>query len=61
MKSVLEIVLRDIAKNKGYHIHAIKILEDHLHLFVSKPNQTISDMFRNFKGISARIIVSAVS
>jgi len=57
MRSVLEIILRDIAKQKGYYIHTIKVLEEHIHMFVStKPNQNISDMFKNFKGISARKI-----
>ena len=57
MKSVLEVVFRDIAKNKGYVIQAIRILEEHVHMFLSvKPSQSLPDVFRNLKGISARIM-----
>jgi len=57
MRSVLEVVFRDIAKNKGYVVHEIKVLEEHVHMFITmKPNQSISEMFMNLKGISARIM-----
>ena len=57
MKSVLEIVFKDIARKKGYIIQAIRILEEHVHMFLSvKPKHNISDIFQNLKGISARIM-----
>ena len=57
IRSVLEVVFMDIAKSKGYVIHAIRILEEHVHMFLSvKPNNSISEIFQNLKGISARIM-----
>jgi len=57
MKSVLEVVFRDIAKSKGYVLHEIKVLEEHVHIFISvRPKHSVSEMFRNLKGISARIM-----
>lgn len=55
MRSVLEVVFQDTAKEYDFEIHAVKVLVNHVHLFVSlKPTQTISWMIRLLKGISAR-------
>ena len=44
---------REIADNKGYHLDFINGMTDHVHLLIStKPTQNISDVVRNFKGIS---------
>ena len=55
VKSACEQIFDDIAEMYGFVIYELKVLPDHLHLFVGfKPNVSVSDVVKLFKGISAR-------
>lgn len=55
-KTRLDIILREIAKEKGLEVSALEIMSDHIHLFVSSPPQNSPSLIINwFKGISARL------
>jgi len=48
---------REIAKEKSYFLDTIGGVDDHVHiLFSMKPNQTISNIVKDFKGISSKWI-----
>ncbi len=45
--------LREIAKEKGYHLDFINGVEDHVHLLVAlHPSCSIAEVVKNLKGIS---------
>ena len=55
IKTQCEEVLRQVVQDYGYAIHALEVMPDHIHLFLSfKPNVSVSDVFHKLKGISAR-------
>jgi len=55
-KSRVEVILREIANEKGLDISALEIMPDHIHLFVSSPPQHSPSLLINwFKGISSRL------
>lgn len=57
VKNFCEQVLREIADKYGFVVHALEVLPDHVHLFVSfKPSIAVSKVFNLLKGISARRI-----
>jgi putative transposase len=50
-------ILRMIALQNGFIIHELKVMEDHIHLFVElPPHISVSKAFQLFKGISSRIL-----
>jgi len=54
---VCEGSLRMIAMRYGFLIHVLKVMEDHVHMFVElKPYVPVSKAFQLFKGISSRIL-----
>jgi len=54
---VCEGSLRMIAMKYGFLIHELKVMEDHIHMFVElKPYVPVSKAFQLFKGISSRIL-----
>ena len=56
IRSRLEVILREIAKEKGLEVCGLEIIPDHIHLFVSSPPQHSPSLLINwFKGISSRI------
>ena len=49
-------ILREIAKDKGLEVCGLEIMPDHIHLFVSSPPQNSPSLIVNwFKGISSRV------
>lgn len=55
VKSRLETIFKDVAKDKGLEILGLDINEDHIHLFVSAPPKYSPSLLVNwFKGISSR-------
>ena len=54
---VCEGSLRMIAMKYGFLIHELKVMDDHIHMFVElKPYVPVSKAFQLFKGISSRIL-----
>ncbi|MGB9929217.1 MAG: IS200/IS605 family transposase [Methanosarcina sp.] len=54
IKKDFEIILKSICTEKNYKIHAMKIVEDHVHLFLEfPPNNSLSEVIQNLKGISS--------
>ena len=52
---ICKMVFQDIADQYGYHILALEIMKDHVHLFLEiHPTHSLSKTFQLFKGISAR-------
>lgn len=48
-------IFREIAEQYGFVIYELKVMPDHIHLFVGfKPSVSVSDVVKLFKGISAR-------
>ena len=46
-----------IAMQEGYIIHEIKVMEDHIHMFIEiPPTVSISEAFQKLKGKSSRIL-----
>ena len=55
IKAYCEEVLGQIAEKYGYVVHALEVMPDHIHMFVTfKPSDSVSDVFHKLKGISAR-------
>jgi putative transposase len=55
VKSTLEDIFREIARQKGMEVIAVEVQADHIHLFVSfPPAMSIADAVKLLKGISAR-------
>ncbi len=49
-------ILREIAKDKGLEVCGLEIMPDHIHLFISSPPQNSPSLLVNwFKGISSRV------
>lgn len=56
LRTRLDGILREIAKDKGLEISGLEIMPDHIHLFVSSPPQYAPSLLINwFKGISSRL------
>jgi len=55
-KTVCENAIKQVAKKHNIKIHEMKIMPDHIHMFVGMPtNISISKAFQLIKGASARI------
>ena len=56
-RKVCEGSLRLVAHKYGFVIHELKVMPDHVHLFVElPPTVTVSKAFQLFKGISSRVL-----
>lgn len=50
----IENTIREIASQYNMTIHALKVMPDHVHVFVGlHPSMSVSDMFQKLKGISS--------
>lgn len=57
VKKVCEGVLRLVALQNEFVIHELKILSDHIHLFIEIPPRiSVSKAFQLLKGVSARVL-----
>jgi len=56
VRTRLDVILREIAKDKGLEVCGLEIMPDHIHLFISSPPQHSPSLLINwFKGISSRL------
>jgi len=57
IKTRLEQIINEVAKEKNIEILALEIMPDHLHLFVSShPNILVHNLIKAFKGRSSNIL-----
>ena len=57
IKTRLEQIIDEVAKEKNIDILALEIMPDHLHLFVSShPNILVHNLIKAFKGISSNLL-----
>lgn len=57
IKTRLEQIITEVAKEKNIKILALEIMPDHLHLFVSShPNIPVHNLIKAFKGRSSNIL-----
>ena len=57
IKTFCEKCFNEVASKENFEIRALKVMEDHVHLFVSIPPKfSVSETVRYFKGYSARKI-----
>jgi putative transposase len=57
IKTRLEQIINEVAREKNTKILALEIMPDHLHLFVSShPNIPINNLIRAFKGRSSNLL-----
>lgn len=55
--NVFKKILFEIAKEKDIEIKALKIMSDHVHIFIDfDPRITLHKIIKDFKGISSRIL-----
>ena len=56
-RKVCEGAIRQIALNYSMHIYELKVMSDHIHLFVDIPStMSVSKALQLFKGISSRML-----
>jgi putative transposase len=54
VKKDCELVLRVVCKEQGYNIHAMEVVEDHVHLFLEfHPSTSLSKAIQYLKGSSS--------
>ena len=57
VKDRLEMIIKEVSKERGLGILAMEIMPDHVHLFISAyPTATIHKMVKFFKGRSSHIL-----
>lgn len=57
IKTRLEQIITEVAKEKNIEILALEVMPDHLHLFVSShPNILIHNLIKAFKGRSSNLL-----
>lgn len=55
VKKDFESILNKLCLDKGYKIHALEVMDDHVHLFLEfHPSDSLSIVIKNLKGITAR-------
>ena len=55
VKKDFESILSKLCLDKGYKIHALEVMDDHVHLFLEfHPSDSLSLVIKNLKGITAR-------
>ena len=55
IKTYCEEVLKQISRDYGYVVHALEVMPDHIHMFLTfKPSASVSGVLQRLKGISAR-------
>lgn len=56
LRSEMETILKNIAKNKGVDVTELKVTPDHVHMFISfSPVHSPSAIVKSLKGTSARM------
>jgi len=56
-RKVCQGAIRQVAINYGFQIYELKVMEDHVHLFVEiPPTLPVSKALQLFKGISSRML-----
>ena len=53
--------LRFCQKEKGLLLHGWCIMSNHLHLIVSAKNENLSDILRDFKKFTSKLIIAAIT
>jgi putative transposase len=54
VKKDCESIFKSICTEKGYRIHAMEVVEDHVHLFLEfHPNTSLSKVIQHLKGGSS--------
>ena len=49
--------LLELCRTHSYECHALEIMEDHIHLFISfGPRRSVADVVKDLKGSSARYL-----
>ncbi len=57
IKTCCEKIFKEVTSKEGFDIRALKVMADHIHLFVSIPPKfSVSETVHQFKGYSARKI-----
>ncbi len=57
IKTRLEQIITEVAKEKNIEILALEIMPDHIHLFVSShPNILVHNLIKTFKGRSSNLL-----
>lgn len=57
INKVCEGILRLVAMQQGYTIYELKVMEDHIHMFIEIPPEvSISRSFQMLKGVSSRVL-----
>lgn len=57
IKTRLEEIIRDVAKERNMEVLSLEILPDHLHLFVSShPDIPVHNLIKAFKGRSSNLL-----
>jgi putative transposase len=57
IKTRLEQIINEVAKEKNIEILALEVMPDHLHLFVSShPNILVHNLIKAFKGRSSNLL-----
>lgn len=57
IKTRLEQIIKEVAKEKNTEVLSLEILPDHLHLFVSShPNIPVHNLIKTFKGRSSNFL-----
>jgi len=57
IKTRLDQIIREVAKEKDTEVLSLEILPDHIHLFVSShPNIPVHNLIKSFKGRSSNIL-----
>ena len=55
VKSSCEEFLRQVAAEYGYVVHALEVMADHVHVFLSfRPSVSVSSVFHKLKGVTAK-------
>ena len=58
----LDVLLREIARERGWNIVASEVMPDHVHIFVRVgPTDSLADVARSFKSRSSRVLRSEFS
>lgn len=59
-KDILLDSIRYCQNNKGLHLHAWCLMTNHVHLIASTPDNSLSDILRDFKKYTSRQIITAI-
>lgn len=55
VKKDCERILKEACESRGYRIHALEVMDDHVHMFLEfHPSTSVSKVIMDLKGVSAR-------